>query len=406
MDIREVIMGSQPSQRRGIIYYAASYMVFAAVAGRAFFRFQDTSNRWFMVGLLAMYLLLLILEPWLIRRNLVFLHVINALQVVISLALLMLITDFDYAALLFIIPCYHSIMHFPQRTALAWIGSICLVMVVALLALFPIYESIGYVFTYTTAIFLVTGFCYMALRAEAAQNRSEALLADLQLANQKLQDYAEQVEELAAAAERNRLARELHDSVTQIIFSLVLATESARILLEKNPSRVAAQLEHLQNLAQTALAEMRGLIQQLHPRPTSVDGLAAGLRKLAEERQTNDGLKVDLQVHGARRLPAKIEDELTQIAREALNNTVKHAHTDCAVITLNLDDGNQVSMEIEDAGAGFDPASVRLQPGHLGLTSMAERIEALGGTLTVDSKPRKGTCIRVKVAVPQEVDHA
>jgi len=262
------------------------------------------------------------------------------------------------------------------------------------------------VIIYLAGIFLVTGFCYLALQAGEAQNRSEALLADLQVANRKLQVYAAQVQELAAAAERNRLARELHDSVTQIVFSLTLSAQSARILLDRDPPRAAAQLDHLQELAQRALVEMRGLIQQLHPRSIAEEGLAAGLHRLATERQSGDGLNVELQVHGERRLPANIEEGLFRIAQEALNNIVKHAHTDRAVITLDLEDGNRVLMDIVDYGAGFDPTQVQSSPGHLGLTSMAERIQALGGTLIVDSKPGKGTRIRVELVVVQEVDHA
>ena len=342
-----------------------------------------------MLGLLVFYLLLLLVEPALIARNPAYLHVINALQAGIGLFLLMFIGRMDFFALLFIPPTSQSIMNFPRKTAYFWIGGICLAMVAVLLVHFPISDSIGFVIIYPSAILLFAGFCYLAMQAEDAQDRSEALLADLQVANQKLQAYAAQVKDLAIVAERNRLARELHDSVTQIIFSLTLSAQSARILLDRDPPRVAAQLDHLQVLAQNALAEMRALIQQLHPRSVAEEGLAAGLRHLVAERQSNDGLKVELQIHGERRLPAKIEEGLYRIAQEGLNNIVKHAHTDRALITLNLEDGNRVFMGIEDAGVGFDPEKARSLPGHLGLTSMAERVQALGGTLVVELKTGK-----------------
>lgn len=398
-------MSTRPNRRRVVISYAAFYLAFAAAAARAIFSLQNSPDIWFMVGMLAFYLLLLLVEPALISRNLAYLHVINALQTGISLVLLLFVDEFDFFSLLFIPPCAQSIMNFPRKTAFGWIGAICLVMVVALFQHFPLAESIGFVIIYPTAIFLFTGFCYLALQAEEAQNRSEALLADLQQANRKLQAYAAQVKELATAGERNRLARELHDSVTQIIFGLTLSAQSARILLDRDPARVAAQLDHLQVLAQNALAEMRALILQMHPRSIAEEGLTAGLRRLVTERQSNDGLKVELQIHGERRLPANIEEELFRIAQEALNNIVKHAHTDCAVITLNLEDGNRVLMGFEDAGAGFDLARAGSLPGHLGLTSMAERVQSLGGTLVVDSSPGKGTRIRVELILVQEENH-
>ena len=100
---------------------------------------------------------------------------------------------------------------------------------------------------------------------EMAQLKSQAMLSELQVTHQQLQAYAGQVEELAAIEERNRLARELHDSISQTIFSIVLNTRSAQILVQRDPARVRLQLEQLQSLAQDALAEMRGLIAQLRP---------------------------------------------------------------------------------------------------------------------------------------------
>ena len=396
-------MGTRPPRRRLLISYAAFYLTFAAAAARAIFTLQNTPDVWYMVGMLAFYLLLLLVEPLLITRNLAYLHVINTLQTGIGLVLLLFVGNFDFFSLLFIPPCAQSILNFPRKIAFGWIGAICLLMVAALLKHFPLSESIGYVIIYPAGIFFITGFCYLALQAEEAQNRSEVLLADLQEANGKLQAYAAQVQVLAAAGERNRLARELHDSVTQTIFGLTLSAQAARILQDRDPARASAQLDHLQVLAQKALAEMRALIQQLHPPSIAGEGLVAGLRWLIAERQSHDGLNVELQVYGERRLPVNIEEELFRIAQEALYNIVKHAHTDHALITLNLEDGNRVFMGIEDAGVGFDPARVRSMPGHLGLTSMAERIQALGGTLLIDSEPGKGTRMRVELALAQSV---
>jgi signal transduction histidine kinase len=295
-------------------------------------------------------------------------------------------------------------LNLPRKLAFVWIVGICVVMVAVLLVSFPIEESIGYVIIYPAAIYLFTGLSYLAKQAAEAQMRSEMLLADLQQANQKLKAYAAQVQELAAAEERNRLARELHDSVTQIIFGLTLSAQAARIMLDRNPSRVAAQLDHMQELAQSALAEMRALIQQLHPRPQAEGGLAAGLRRLAAEREVNDGLSVDLNITGEQRLPPAVEDGLLRVTREALNNIVKHAQTGRARVTLNCADQARVYLCIEDEGRGFDLVQARALPGHLGLTSMMERVQALGGSLEIDSQPGKGT--RLTVALPQEVEHA
>jgi signal transduction histidine kinase len=389
-----------------LIAYIALYLAFFATAARSLFEMDEVTDVRIMGGLLVFYLILLVAEPFLIARNRLFLHLITALQTAIAILLLGIITDSDFFALLFIPPCTQCILNLPRKPALIWIGLINVLMIINLVVSFPINESVGYVIIYPTAIFLFTSLSYLAMQAEDAQNRSEALLVDLQESNSKLQAYAAQVQELAAAAERNRLARELHDSVTQIIFGLTLSAQAARILLDRNPARAAAELDHVQALAQNALAEMRALIQQLHPHSKTEEGLLPALRRLAEERKTSDGLEVEVNVSGERRLPMKVEEELYRIAQEALTNITRHARTNQAVVTLDMTDPGWVHLDITDPGVGFDPAKTHSIPGHLGLTSINERVQALGGTLLIDSYPGKGTRLKVNIGLEQEVEHA
>jgi len=398
-------MHARSPRRRLWIAYVALYLAFAAAAARSIVELRSEPDFGLMVGLLAFYLLLLVVEPYLTARSLLFLHVINALETAVALVLVIEVGELDFFSLLFIPPCTQSILNFPRRTALIWIGLINVLMIFALLISFPLSESIGFVIIYPTAIFLFTALSYLAKQAGEAQARSEALLADLQVANRKLRDYAAQVEELAAASERNRLARELHDSVTQIIFGLTLSAQAARILIDRDPARAAAELDHLQVLAQNALAEMRALIQELHPHSAAQEGLAPALRRLAEKQFSENGLAVDLRIKGERRLPARIEAELFHIVQEALNNIVKHAGVDRAVVALDTEDTSRVSLRVDDDGVGFDPAQARTQPGHLGLVSMQERIEALGGKLVIDSRPAKGTHLVAEIMLEQEVQH-
>jgi signal transduction histidine kinase len=106
---------------------------------------------------------------------------------------------------------------------------------------------------------------FLFARAQADRAESQRLLADLQSAHDKLQQQAAQAQELAAARERNRLARELHDSVSQALFGIILTSQSARLLIERDPARVAAEIEHLQEMTSSALAQLRALIADLHP---------------------------------------------------------------------------------------------------------------------------------------------
>ncbi len=201
---------------------------------------------------------------------------------------------------------------------------------------------------------------------------------------------------LAIIEERNRLARELHDSVTQTIFSMTLASESARILLERDPSRVSARLDRLHELAQSALTEIRSLIFQLRPVTIADAGLIPALEQHTVERCRQDGLNVTLHVEGQGELSAEWEAALFRIIQEALNNVVKHAHTEEAVISLWLQD-DVVRLKIEDHGSGFAPASINQPAVGLGLTSMRERSELIGGTFLLQSELGKGTTIEVEI---------
>jgi signal transduction histidine kinase len=235
----------------------------------------------------------------------------------------------------------------------------------------------------------------------------------------RLRQLAEQA---AVLEERERLARDLHDSVTQTIFSMTLTAEATHILLEQDPTRVPAQLERLKRLSQSALTEMRSLIYQLRPTTGTEAGLVAALRQHAAKRRNQDGLMVMLHTEGARRLPPEVEETLFRIVQEALNNVVKHARTDRVDVTLRLTD-ESASLVIQDHGVGCDPStllrtgpstSLRTGPSaslspdpaglgsetpHIGLTSMRERAEMLGGTFTIESQPGTGT--RIRVDIPQ-----
>ncbi len=399
-------MQNRPVGRRMFIAYVALYLAFAASSARAILELRQTDDFWYTVGLLAFYLVLLLATPWLIARNISFLHILNALQTAIALVLLIFVGEVDYFSLLFIPPCTQSILNFPRKTALTWIIGMTLLMITAQFISFPLAESIGYIIIYPTAIFLFTALSYLAQQAEQAQNRSEALLVDLRKANQQLLEYASQVQELTAINERNRLARELHDSVTQTIFGLTLSAQAARILVDRNPERAVKELDHLQSLAQSALAEMRALVQELRPHSAADQNLGVLLRKMAAERKLNDGLNVDLQIKGDHRLAGNIEPELFRVVQEALNNVVKHAHSDQAKVILDLEDTTSVHLLVEDNGVGFDPDVAKALPGHLGLTSIQERVEALGGKLAIDSQPGKGTRLRVDIALEKEENHA
>src|SRR5439155_5203798 len=194
---------------------------------------------------------------------------------------------------------------------------------------------------------------------------------------------SEQTREYGVVEEPNRLARELHDSVTQSLFSVTLLSEAALSLLDRDPAKARERLERANELAAGALAEMRALIFQLRPMTLQEEGLISALKKHLSALHSRHGPVVELQVTGsARRLAAPVEDAAFGIVQESLNNVVKHANA--ARTQVQLDFGaSSLGVLTVDNGVGFDPAAPRLAP-TLGMSSMRERAEGIGGRMVVE----------------------
>jgi signal transduction histidine kinase len=214
------------------------------------------------------------------------------------------------------------------------------------------------------------------------------------LANVQLYQRAQ---EAAVFEERNRLARELHDSVTQQLFSITLTAQAARAHLTKNPPRAAAQLERLQETATAALAEMRALIFQLRPPALRDQGLVAALQQHAQTMALREGIGITLNVVGDERLARGIEQPIYRIVQEALNNVFKHANAQNVAIMLEFS-SERVRLQIADDGQGFDLQATPSGDGrHLGVLSMRERAAEIDGTMELQSVPGGGTTVTVVV---------
>jgi signal transduction histidine kinase len=209
----------------------------------------------------------------------------------------------------------------------------------------------------------------------------------------------QRAQEAAVLEERSRLARDLHDSVSQQLFSMTLTAQAARAQLAKNPARATSQLERLQETAAAALAEMRALIFQLRPPGLSEQGLVAALQQHVAALDRREGLTVELLVSGEERYARGAEQAIYRIVQESLNNVVKHAGMCSVAITLDMQP-DELRLRVTDNGNGFDLSSESyLSSRHLGLTSMRERAAEIGGTLDLRSQVSEGT--EVIVAVPR-----
>ncbi|GAA2150368.1 GAF domain-containing sensor histidine kinase [Actinomadura napierensis] len=215
--------------------------------------------------------------------------------------------------------------------------------------------------------------------------------AAIAMANARLYEHNR---ELTVVAERNRLARELHDAVAQRLFSLRLTARTASALAEKDPVRTVQELEQVERLAADALAELRAVIFELRPADLA-DGLVASLRKHAEVLDRAHETAVRFTAAEPVVLPEEHEAVVLRIAQEAVYNALRHAGARTVDVSLTVHDGRAV-LEVADDGSGFDALDGE-QQGGLGLASMRDRACSIGGTFAVGAGPECGTTVRLEV---------
>jgi signal transduction histidine kinase len=223
----------------------------------------------------------------------------------------------------------------------------------------------------------------------------ELLAAHAAIAIENARLY-EMSRELALAEERNRLALELHDAISQRLFGLVLEAEAAATLLEREPPAARARVVRLQGLAQEALEELRSLVFELRPPDLERDGLCGALRKRVELLVRQHRQRIDLELDDALPGDPARDADVLRIAEEALQNAIRHAEAERISVRLRRD-GDGLLLEVEDDGVGFDPQAAELRSRRLGLTSMEERARRVGGRLEVRSAAGQGALVRLRL---------
>jgi len=352
-----------------------------------------------VLGLLLVWLVLFLSEPAISRRWSRYFPIYLLCQTALVFTLLSRPGFTDFFGSLLPILGMQVMLRLKPMIGGIWMGLCAPIMMLLLVRTYGTTPAIALTLIYTAGNVFFGTYTLAMRRAQAARLQNQTLAGELQEANEQLHDYSTQLEQLAVARERNRLARELHDSVTQTVFSMTLTTQSALLLLDRDPGRVGVHLERLNQLARSALAEMQVLISELKPDKAAREGLVPVLRRHLAGSRLPENLSVSLEVEGDQRLEFAEDQSLFHIAEEALNNIVKHARTSQAQIRLHL--AEPFWMEIEDHGQGFDPLQAQ-NSGRVGLSSMHERAVEIGWGLQVITSPGAGTCIRVEKAPVRE----
>jgi signal transduction histidine kinase len=227
-------------------------------------------------------------------------------------------------------------------------------------------------------------------------------LENARLHEERLAILRQQLAQVTAAQEeeRQRIARELHDGVGPALASLNIRLHTARKLIERDRDAAADEIEELAELAQTNIQDIRRLIYDLRPAALDELGLVPALREYLARCQQEHGLAIELTADEGERLPTPVETALFRIIQEALNNVVRHAQARRVEVAMTRDRGG-VTLRIADDGQGFDTQAPRAGT-HVGLWSMRERVEQLGGRFEVESAPRQGT--KLTMTIPLQAD--
>jgi len=394
------------ARRTLLIIYIAIYLLVVASIIRYVVRFSD--YRFWSIALLLGYLILLFSEYFIFRRNRNLTYIYLLVQTIIICTISLISPNVDYWTALFL-PLVVQVMHnFPQRTGFLITGIFTVIMAILML-LGPGPEAgLPLIFLNGLAYFLFAAFIAINREAEAARreaemarDESEKQQDDLQSAYRQLQSYTAQAEELAVLQERNRLARELHDSVTQSLYSLTLFSHAARRMAEDvGNDRLERQIGQIGGTAVKALKEMRLLVYELQPPELEKEGLIRALRQRLEAVEGRSGVEARLVVDELGRLPPSVEQEIYRITNEALNNALKHAAAKSVTVYLRqLDD--RVELEVVDDGIGFE-FEVARDHGGMGLESIRQRAKQMNGEVTIRSAPGKGTSVKVAISLDQE----
>ncbi len=355
---------------------------------------QQAPRRWLVLGLFLTIVALFALHArkapsegtWLT-------HLYLAVQTVLIAALEVSEPSYFGAVILFFMLSAQAAAYFPWGTSLVWVGIFSL-FTAALMVLRGGLETLPILPIYAGGYFFFAAFAHQTRRAEAARRESQRLLSELQEAHRQLQMYAAQAEELAVAKERNRLAREMHDTLGHRLTVAAVQLEGAERLISRDPDRAAQMIRTVREQVRTALGELRQTVAALRTPPESDLPLPRALTRLADEFEQATGITVHRALPATMPpLPPAVRLTLYRTVQEALTNVQRHAAARQVWMSLHIDE-NALTLQVSDDGRGL-PSDAHEQG--FGLRGLRERAAQLGGDLRLDARPRGGTVLSLRL---------
>jgi signal transduction histidine kinase len=383
------------ARRTLFVTYIAAYLLVVVRIIRYLVRFPEYS--FWSITLLIGYLILLFTEPLMTHRIKYYTHIYLFIQTAIICMFALITPNVDFWTVLFLPLILLVMRFFSLRTGFLIIGIFSVIIAILLLMGFGAKVGLPLVFINIISAFLIAAFISIIREAEAARDEIQKKHAELMETQEALRQSER---EKAITEERSRLARELHDSVTQSLHSSTLMAEAGQRLASAGDiQRARGYLIRLGEISQQALREMRLLVYELRPLALKEFGLVGALQQRLDAVERRSGLEAQLSIEEELELPASIEEELFRVAMEALNNALKHANPARITVALRKEENREtpcIELSIMDDGIGFIP-DTKDDEGGLGLVSMQERIDKLGGELTILSTPGEGTQVKACV---------
>jgi signal transduction histidine kinase len=376
-----------------LMLVAAAFLAWASVTAAELVSRFGRPIFWPTAGLLLAFGALTLLLPRL-KRDSAGAVLFLAGQTLLVLVAMLLDPGWGTLLILYFVLSVEAVQLLSVRGGLLWIGGLALLT----MALFVISEgfSVGvlYGLVYGGGYYFFGAFGLALARAEAAQRRSEALLAELRTAHRQLQEYAVQVQELAVAEERNRLAREMHDTLGHALTMSVVQLEAAQRFLPHDPQRTERIIGTVREELRGALADLRGTVATLRMPLEAELPLEQSLARLAQRFQEACQMPVHLAL-AAEPAGLTVEHRLTfyRAAQEALTNIQKHAHARQAWLTFTVGDGH-ATLVVSDDGVGLAGVGERVG---FGLHGLQERVARLGGELHLDERPGGGAQLHCRL---------
>jgi signal transduction histidine kinase len=337
--------------------------------------------RWMALGVFGAFAGLLALSPR-VEHNSRWTQIYLLAQTLLIIGLASLQPGLFTFIFLGFVLCLQATLLMPLKLAGMWVTLFMLITLVSAVSV----EGWRGAFTALLNVLgypLCLAFGIVLRRAEEARRHNQQLLEELQATQRQLQG-------LAIAEERKRLARDLHDSVKQQIFAAAMQLGAARELMDRDPQSAKTHIAEAEQLTTQARDELTGLIHELRPAALEGKGLAEALREYVAGWSRRTHINTDMRVQGERAFPLDIEQTLFRVAQEALANVARHSRATKAAVQL-IYENDSAMLTVADNGQGFEAEALNRRG--VGLSSMRERMESLGGKLQVTSQPDGGTRI-------------